>query len=318
MTSAEEQPDDLVVALSADGGPALARFDTTWTVGQVLAATAASGREVASRIEADLGVNDDLGRQRVSERVASALTNLKRRGFAEQPTRGVWGLTEAGRAWAAGTLPDPAPARRQARSVRRAGRLAELWGPDLPPDGGALRVDLAAAGTVAILRLFRSCVVELKRRDHIRNANVVGEWGERLVVEALEGRLAPQAEKGWDVECSGWGRVQVKARVVTDPGNNGDLQLGIIRSRDPLSDAFDHLAVVLFDAHLRVRMGVLLPSQVVSGLLGPWRDRVAGREVYATDATMFHADALDITPELQAVEARYFDVDDPAELDTDD
>jgi hypothetical protein len=52
-------------------------------------------------------------------------------------------------------------------------------------------LDLSAAGTVAILRLFRSCVIELKRRDHIRNANVVGEWGERLVVEALEGRLAP-------------------------------------------------------------------------------------------------------------------------------
>jgi hypothetical protein len=44
-----------------------------------------------------------------------------------------------------------------------------------------------------------------------------GDYAEYLVATALGGHLAPNSEKSWDVLGSGGEKLQVKARVVTDP-----------------------------------------------------------------------------------------------------
>jgi hypothetical protein len=65
----------------------------------------------------------------------------------------------------------------------------------------------------------------------IRTENaLLGDYAEYLVATALGGHLAPNAEKSWDVLGSDGEKLQVKARVVSDPAGPGQLQMSPFRS----------------------------------------------------------------------------------------
>ena len=85
-----------------------------------------------------------------------------------------------------------------------------------------------------------------------------GDYAEFLVASALGGTLAPNSEKSFDV-LVGDLRVQVKARVVSDPPKSGHLQLSPFRSFD-----FDEAIIVLFDdLSYGVRKAVRVPVDIV-------------------------------------------------------
>ena len=222
--------------------------------------------------------------------VASAKSILKGKGDLVQTGRGLWKITELGKERLG--VPSASGALRS-----RAPRLIELW-PAVPSNvSGA--IDLAALSTAAVVALYPRVLAELKRRGTIAtNSNLVGEYAERLVADALGGTLQPPATRGHDVDVAELGRIQVKARMVSTPKDNGQLQLGIIRGND-ITSSFEWLAVVLFNDELQVARAVLLPVAVVEGLLGPMVPHTNGRTVHATDATMFHPQARDITSELR-------------------
>jgi len=66
--------------------------------------------------------------------------------------------------------------------------------------------------------LYRAILRELKSRGVIRTENApVGDYAEYLVATALGGQLAANSEKSWDVLSENGEKLQVKARVVSEP-----------------------------------------------------------------------------------------------------
>lgn len=95
---------------------------------------------------------------------------------------------------------------------------------------------------------------------------------------ATDGKLAPNtSQKSWDVCTPAHERLQVKARVVTDPKVPGQRQLSVFRSWD-----FEAAVVVLFDDEFRVWKAAHLPVEVVKAA-GHWTEHVRGWRVMATD-----------------------------------
>src|SRR5436305_36507 len=138
-----------------------------------------------------------------------------------------------------------------------------------------------------LLALSGGALAELRERGVVRTANApAGDLAERLVADAMGGRLAPNSQKSWDVLVPATvsdtpaRRVQVKARVVTDPANAGQRQVSAFRSWD-----CDSVMFVLFDRTYRVRAAALVPVLIV-------REHsthvvfTASDRVFATDAML--------------------------------
>lgn len=83
----------------------------------------------------------------------------------------------------------------------------------------------------------------------------MGDYAEYLVARAVQGQLAPNSEKAWDVLAPDGEKLQVKARVVSDPPAPGQLQLSPFRSF-----GFDAAVIVLLsNADYRIWRASKLP-----------------------------------------------------------
>jgi hypothetical protein len=118
-----------------------------------------------------------------------------------------------------------------------------------------------------------------------------------LVATALGGQLAPNAEKSWDVLGKGGEKLQVKARVVSDPAKPGQLQLSPFRSFD-----FDFAVIVLLSAaDYAVSRASKVPRVVVESS-ATYRQHVNGKILFARPEIMGHPDATDLTAILWAAQ----------------
>jgi len=148
-------------------------------------------------------------------------------------------------------------------------------------------MDWVTLTNAELLALSGGALAELRARDVVRTANApAGDLAERLVADAMGGELAPNSQKSWDVlvpaidaDTPGQ-RIQVKARVVTDPANAGQRQVSAFRSWDCESVMF-----VLFDPNFHVRSAALVPAEVVCQH-AKHVDFTASDRVFATDAML--------------------------------
>ncbi len=133
----------------------------------------------------------------------------------------------------------------------------------------------------------------------IRTENVpVGDFAEYLVATALGGRLAPNSEKAWDVLASVGEKLQVKARVVAESAELGQLQLSPFRSF-----SFDAAVIVLLSAtDYAVSRASKAPRSVVEASAS-YRQHVNGKVLLARPEIMGHPDATDLTATLRAAQA---------------
>lgn len=155
---------------------------------------------------------------------------------------------------------------------------------------------LAELSVGDLLALSRGILAELRRRGVIRSGNApAGDYAELLVQRATEGELAPNSQKSWDVQTPAGERLQVKARVVTDPNRRGERQLSAFRSWD-----FDAALIVLFDDEFRVWRATRLPAAVLEAD-AQFIEHVRGFRVIATDALLDRGD--DWTERLRAAAA---------------
>lgn len=155
---------------------------------------------------------------------------------------------------------------------------------------------LTGAAPDDLFRLHAAVLSELRARDIIRTQNPpAGDYGEWLVQRALGGELAPNSVKSYDVSGGRYGRIQVKARVVSAPPNAGQLQTSPFRS-----DTFDHAALVMLsNVDFTVVRASLVPVKLLRQVWS-WRAHVNGHIVRMTPAVMGHTEALDITEGLRA------------------
>ena len=149
-----------------------------------------------------------------------------------------------------------------------------------------------------LLALSGGALAELRTRGVVRTSNApAGDLAERLVADAMGGELAPNSQKSWDVLVRATvadapaQRVQVKARVVTDPANAGQRQVSAFRSWDCESVMF-----VLFDPMYQVRSAALVPTEIVH-THATHVDFTASDRVFANDAMLARGE--DWTERLQ-------------------
>src|SRR5215813_2958406 len=147
--------------------------------------------------------------------------------------------------------------------------------------------DLSAFSESGLFSLYRAILRELKSRGVIRTENApVGDYAEYLVATALGGQLATNSEKAWDVLGGDGEKLQVKARVVSDPAEPGQLQLSPFRSF-----GFDSAVIVLLSAtDYAVSQASKLPRHVVESS-AVYRQHVNGKVLFARPEIMAHADA---------------------------
>ena len=156
--------------------------------------------------------------------------------------------------------------------------------------------ELGERSTSELFALYRAILRELRDRGVVRTENApAGDYAEFLVATALGGDLATNSEKSYDVLADGV-RLQVKARVVSDPPRSGQLQLSTFRSFD-----FDEGVIVLLDDHdYGVRQAVRVPVEDLQA--AAVHDRhVNGYRVHARPALMTSSRAVDISELLRAV-----------------
>jgi hypothetical protein len=119
--------------------------------------------------------------------------------------------------------------------------------------------DLGQHSVPELFALYRSILRELRGRGVVRTENgPAGDYAEFLVATGLGGTLAPNSEKSFDVLVEG-SRVQVKARVVSEPVRRGQLQLSPFRSFD-FDEAVDILSS---DDDYSVRRAARIPVAAV-------------------------------------------------------
>lgn len=152
-------------------------------------------------------------------------------------------------------------------------------------------------GTGELLALSRLILAELRHRGVIRSGNApAGDYAELLVQVATQGELAPASQKSWDVQTPDGERLQVKARVVTNPRAAGERQLSVFRSWE-----FDAALVVLFDDEFLVWKASKLEVSLVESV-SRFVEHVKGHRVIANDALL--AQGEDWTEKLrQAAES---------------
>jgi hypothetical protein len=158
--------------------------------------------------------------------------------------------------------------------------------------------DLSAFSEPGLFSLYLSILRELKSRGVICTENApVGDYAEYLVATALGGQLAPNSEKAWDVLASDGEKLQVKARVVADPAEPGQLQLSPFRSF-----SFDSAVIVLLSAtDYAVSRASKVPRSVVE-CSASYRQHVNGKVLLARPEIMGHPDATDLTAALRAAQ----------------
>jgi hypothetical protein len=154
--------------------------------------------------------------------------------------------------------------------------------------------DLGDQTVGELFSLYRAILRELRRRRVVRTENApAGDYAEYLVAAALGGSLAPNSEKSYDV-LAGGRRVQVKARVVSDPPRSGQLQLSPFRSFD-----FDEAVIVLLsDDDYSVRRAVRIGVDAVRDA-STYISHVNGYIVHARAALLDAPGVEDVTPLLQ-------------------
>jgi hypothetical protein len=164
----------------------------------------------------------------------------------------------------------------------------------LPED----KPDLSVFSEAALFSLYRAILGELKQRGVIRTQNApAGDYAEYLVAVALGGQLAPASEKSWDVLGQDGEKLQVKARVVSDPAQPGQLQLSPFRSFE-----FDSAVIVLLAAaDYAVSRASKVPRHVVESA-AVYRRHVNGSVVFAHPNVMGHPGATDLTEMLRAAQ----------------
>ena len=158
--------------------------------------------------------------------------------------------------------------------------------------------DLSTLSEAGLFSLYRAILRELKDRGVIRTENApVGDYAEYLVVTALGGQLAPNSEKSWDVLTKDGQKLQVKARVVSEPAEPGQLQLSPFRSF-----SFDFAVIVLLSAtDYAVTRAAKVPRPVVESST-IYRQHVNGKVLSARPEIMGHPDAQDLTATLRAAQ----------------
>jgi hypothetical protein len=157
--------------------------------------------------------------------------------------------------------------------------------------------DLSGMEVAELLALYRSILAELRGRGVIRTDNApAGDYAEYLVAIAFKGELAPNAaEKGWDVKTADGARLQVKARVVSEPARRSQRQLSPFRSF-----GFDEAVIMLLsERDYSVARAVRLPRAVVEKL-SVNNSHVNGHILHATEQVLDDPAAVDVTDALRA------------------
>lgn len=150
-----------------------------------------------------------------------------------------------------------------------------------------------------LLGTYGRVLKELHERGVIRSTNApTGDYAEWLVQRALGGELQPNSNKSADLIVRRK-KIQIKARVLSDPEKSGERQLSPFRSWD-----FDDAVIVLFDRRYAVRRAARIK---VGELIAAAREDkwVSGHRVIARDALLDRG--RDITEKLRDTAARQDD-----------
>ena len=163
------------------------------------------------------------------------------------------------------------------------------------PEIAFMTPNLKAASHVELFELHGQVMRELRERGLVRTANApAGDYAEYLVCQALDGVLAPASEKSFDLTCARFGKVQVKARVVSDKILSGQRQTSAFRS-----SGFDHAALVMLsDQDFSVRHAVIVPRSMVEDRWS-WRKHVNGYVLHLRPELLEHPEAIDLTELLR-------------------
>ena len=157
------------------------------------------------------------------------------------------------------------------------------------------------ASVPELLAGYAATLVELRRRGVLRTNNApVGDYAEWLLAHTLGGALADSTSaKSYDVTLPDRRRVQVKARLVTDPPQAGQLQTSPFRSWD-----FDAAALLLFRADSYAPILAVLAPVVVLRRHARVRRHVNGEVVFIRPPLTLEPAVEDLTEKVIAEHTR--------------
>ncbi|ODR95190.1 hypothetical protein AUC70_05640 [Methyloceanibacter stevinii] len=160
-----------------------------------------------------------------------------------------------------------------------------------------MALKLSSKTNSQLLALIADCQNELRSRDVIQSANIVGDLAETYVCSALGLKRQGKSAKGVDAVGPDGTRYEIKGRRLT-PWNKSR-QLSALRGLD--QKPFDVLAGVLFDERFQVQRAALIPYQVVRKRAGPM-PRVNAHRFLLKDIVWDMPGVIDITDNVRKAE----------------
>ena len=143
--------------------------------------------------------------------------------------------------------------------------------------------ELSAMSVLELLQTSNAVMSELGRRKVIRTQNnLVGDYAEWLVCEALGLEAQPNSKASFDAIDGQDNRYQIKGRR----SDGTSIQFSTIRNLE--QRGFDFLIVVAFHGDYSVRFAVKVPYEEVTSL-ARWQEHVRGHNVVLTDASVNQA-----------------------------
>jgi hypothetical protein len=161
------------------------------------------------------------------------------------------------------------------------------------------KLKLNRQGISDLFAIYGQVLEELRDREVIRSANApTGDYAEWLAQRALGGKLQPNSNKSADLIVRKT-RVQIKARVLSNPERPGERQLSSFRSWD-----FDEALIILFNRDYTVHRAARIktPTLKTAAKEDKW---VSGHRVIARDTLLDRG--RDLTEKLREAAARQDD-----------
>jgi len=136
-------------------------------------------------------------------------------------------------------------------------------------------------------------LMELHDRGILRTNNLLGDYAEHLVAEAMGLRREKCSNKGYDLVDESERKYEVKARRMTEA--TGARELGAFRNLD--APQFHLLAGVLFNKDFSVYKACLVPAEIVREKAIPCGYQHS-RKFHLRDSVWEIPEVRDITVEL--------------------
>lgn len=118
-----------------------------------------------------------------------------------------------------------------------------------------------------LLKTYPRLIDSLKKLHVLRGNEIVGDYAEWLVKKKLGYELEPPSRKGYDATDADGNKYQIKARLRLLKKNNGEYEMGAIKTNGRPS--FDYMIAIKFNSDFDIEKAYKISYKTITDTFKP-------------------------------------------------